>query len=57
VSAPNEAGAKYLVVGGFAIIQHGFARATEHIDLLKKKQTDGIRCSFSGKEHFQRQLF
>jgi hypothetical protein len=38
VSAPNEAGAKYLVVGGFAIIQHGFARATEHIDLLKKSK-------------------
>ena len=30
----NDAGAKYLVVGGFAIIQHGFARATEDIDLL-----------------------
>src|SRR5438034_10249691 len=30
----NEAGAKYIVVGGFAIIQHGFARATEDIDLL-----------------------
>lgn len=30
----NEAGAKYLVVGGFAIIQHGFVRATEDVDLL-----------------------
>ena len=30
----NEAGAKYIVVGGFAIIQHGLARATEDIDLL-----------------------
>ncbi len=30
----NEAGAKYLVLGGFALIQHGFARATEDIDLL-----------------------
>ena len=30
----NDAGAKYIVVGGFAIIQHGFARATEDIDLL-----------------------
>jgi hypothetical protein len=30
----NEAGAKYLVLGGFAIIQLGFARATEDIDLL-----------------------
>ena len=30
----NDAGAKYLVIGGFAIIQHGFARATEDVDLL-----------------------
>src|SRR6266511_2167853 len=30
----NEAGARYIVIGGFAIIQHGFARATEDIDLL-----------------------
>lgn len=30
----NEAGAKYIVVGGFAIIQSGFARATSDIDLL-----------------------
>ena len=30
----NEAGARYLVLGGFAIIQHGFARATEDIDIL-----------------------
>jgi len=30
----NRAEARYIVVGGFAIIQHGFARATEDIDLL-----------------------
>lgn len=30
----NEAGAKYIVVGGMAVIQHGFVRATEDIDLL-----------------------
>lgn len=30
----NEAGARYIVVGGFAIIQSGFARATSDIDLL-----------------------
>ena len=30
----NELGAKYLVVGGFAIIQAGFPRATMDIDLL-----------------------
>ena len=30
----NELGAQYLVVGGFAIIQAGFPRATMDIDLL-----------------------
>ena len=30
----NQRGAKYLIVGGMAMIEHGFARATEDIDLL-----------------------
>ena len=30
----NDAGAKYIVIGGMAIIQAGFLRATEDIDLL-----------------------
>ena len=30
----NEQGARYLVVGGFAIIQHGYMRTTGAIDLL-----------------------
>ena len=30
----NEKGVKYVVIGGMAIIQHGFVRATEDIDLL-----------------------
>ena len=30
----NEEGAKYIVIGGMAIIQAGFARTTEDIDLL-----------------------
>lgn len=30
----NDAGAKYIVIGGVAMIQHGFVRATEDIDLL-----------------------
>lgn len=30
----NEAGAKYIVIGGMAVVQHGFVRATEDIDLL-----------------------
>ncbi len=30
----NELGAKYIVIGGWAVIQHGFGRTTEDIDLL-----------------------
>ena len=30
----NEQDAKYLIVGGFAVIEHGFTRTTEDIDLL-----------------------
>ncbi len=30
----NRAGAKYIVIGGWAIIQHGYARTTADIDLL-----------------------
>lgn len=30
----NEAKAKYIVIGGMAVVQHGFVRATEDIDLL-----------------------
>jgi len=30
----NAHTARYMVVGGFAVIQHGFLRATEDIDLL-----------------------
>ena len=30
----NDAGAHYVVIGGWAIIQHGFGRATGDIDLL-----------------------
>ena len=37
--ALNECGARYLIVGGFAVIHHGYLRATEDIDLL----LDGAR--------------
>jgi hypothetical protein len=30
----NEEGAEYVVIGGMAILQLGFVRATEDIDLL-----------------------
>lgn len=39
----NEHGARYIVVGGFAVIQHGFTRATEAIDLLVEPSPENQR--------------
>jgi hypothetical protein len=38
--ALNTCGARYLVVGGFAVIHHGYLRATEDIDLLLDGELD-----------------
>ena len=39
----NAQGARYLVVGGMAIIQQGFLRATEDIDLLVQRSDENRR--------------
>ena len=39
----NREGARYVVVGGMAIIQAGFVRATEDIDLLVDSADDNVR--------------
>lgn len=39
----NEKGVQYIVVGGMAIIQHGYLRATEDIDLLVKTTKENER--------------
>jgi hypothetical protein len=38
----NEEGARYVVVGGMAIIQAGFVRATEDVDLLIDASADNV---------------
>lgn len=38
----NEEGARYIVIGGMAIIQAGFVRATEDIDLLVDTAPDNF---------------
>lgn len=38
----NDAGAQYVVIGGWAIIQHGFGRATADIDLLIDSSPDNF---------------
>jgi hypothetical protein len=41
--ALNEAGARYLLVGGFAVIAHGAARFTKDIDLLVDDEPANVR--------------
>ena len=38
----NEAGARYILIGGFAVIAHGGARTTKDIDLLVDASPDNI---------------
>jgi len=40
--ALNEAGARYLVIGGFAVIAHQYVRATEDTDLLVPADADNV---------------
>jgi len=40
--ALNEAGARYIVIGGMAVVYHGFHRGTEDIDLLVDRTEDNI---------------
>ena len=40
----NAAGARYLLIGGFAVILHGFARTTKDIDLLVDPSADNIQA-------------
>jgi hypothetical protein len=34
INALNDAGAKYLLIGGYALYAHGYHRATEDVDIL-----------------------
>jgi|SRR3989338_3726020 len=39
----NEQGVKYLLIGGFAVILHGFIRGTKDIDFLVDSSEENIR--------------
>ena len=39
----NEEGAEYLLIGGFAVVLHGFVRATKDIDFLVEASPENIR--------------
>ncbi len=40
--ALNDAGARYILIGGFAVIAHGGARTTKDIDLLIDAATENV---------------
>ena len=40
--ALNETGAKYIVIGGMALVYHGFNRGTEDIDMIVDRASDNI---------------
>lgn len=40
--ALNDSGARYIVIGGMALVYHGFHRGTEDIDLLVERTADNI---------------
>ena len=42
-SALNQVGAAYIVIGGMAMVWHGFNRGTEDIDLLVRKNAENIQ--------------
>ncbi len=43
VRALNEAGVRYLIVGGMAVVAHGYLRFTADLDLILDLQEDNLR--------------
>ena len=43
LSALNQAGVRYLVVGGIAVVLHGFLRTTRDLDLVIQLEADNLR--------------
>lgn len=46
VEALNEAGVKYLVVGGMAVIAHGYLRLTHDVDIVVRLSPEDIHKAF-----------
>jgi transcription-repair coupling factor (superfamily II helicase) len=43
-AALNREGARYVLIGGFAVILHGFVRSTKDVDLLVDPSEENIRA-------------
>src|SRR4051812_35973788 len=51
VHALNEAGVRFIVVGGIAVITHGYGRSTQDIDFVIPLQADDIAKAFAVLGH------
>lgn len=51
VRALNEAGVRFIVVGGIAVIAHGYGRATRDVDLVIQLQPDAIVRAFAALQN------
>lgn len=47
VKALNDAGVPFLLVGGMAVIAHGYGRSTQDLDLVVRLRAEAIRATFS----------
>lgn len=43
-AALNREGARYLLIGGFAVILHGFVRGTKDVDLLVEASAENVQA-------------
>jgi hypothetical protein len=50
VQALNAAEVRFIVVGGIAVIAHGYGRTTQDVDLVIQLRPDAIRAAFSALE-------
>jgi hypothetical protein len=49
IRALNQAGVRYIVVGGLAVIAHGFGRTTYDVDLVIELNPSNIKRLFATK--------
>ena len=47
----NEAGVRFIVVGGIAVIAHGYGRNTRDVDLVVQLEPDAINKAFSALQN------
>ncbi len=57
ISALNDAEARFLVVGGYAVAVHGHPRATKHLDIFVDATVENAERVFAALRRFGAPLF